>query len=99
MPEFKHQQGPQLLSVIGHAALVLIQQASDILGIEDPRASHSLRRQKIPCQRAQFSLEPLSDRYSKPFLPSARHKWRQKILNGALQDVFSLATSQLVIRG
>ena len=77
VPEFKHEQGPEQLTMIGHAALVFILQFRYIFRIENAGLAHAIRRQEIARQRLQFSFQPLRHRNAKTFLAAADDEGRQ----------------------
>src|SRR5262245_7183181 len=62
MPQFHHQQIPELERMIGAPFQVLVDQPSDLQLAEIPAPERARRKQGIAQQIAQRPSEPLSDR-------------------------------------
>src|SRR2546423_11173665 len=67
-PQLERKQSPQQLAMIRDAALMLVLEPRDVLGIEQTAATKPLRRQKIARQRAQIAFQPFREWDTKTFL-------------------------------
>src|SRR5262249_6398940 len=62
MPQFQHQQIPELERMIGASLQMLLNESPDLRRVKIPAFERLLRKQRVPQQLPQGPAEPLSDR-------------------------------------
>src|SRR6185437_12641414 len=85
-PELKDHEGPEEMTVVVSAALVLAHQLLDVAGIEETLGGKAARTQELVHESIPFVSQPALHRHAEAFLAASQHRLGQRSGKRALQD-------------
>ena len=98
VPEFEHQQRPNLLGPVRPSLLVIIDDPGNCAGIQIPAARRISSQQIVSCELPQRSVEPRCDGDGKALLRAVDDLIRDDSPHRAFEHVFGDAITQIHFR-